>query len=50
MTLQVAQSTRGMQRLVAEQMQSYFTAGLISIGSLLSAVLILSTISDRSVG
>ena len=44
-TLQVAQSTRGMQRLVAEQMQSYFlTAGLISIGSLLSAVLILSTI------
>ena len=44
-TLQVAQSTRGMERLVGEQMQSYFlTAGLISIGSLLSAVLILSTI------
>ena len=34
-----------MERLVGEQMQSYFlTAGLISIGSLLSAVLILSTI------
>ncbi len=44
-TLQVAQSTRGAQGLVAEQMQSYFlTAGLICIGALISAVIILSTI------
>ncbi|MGB1156174.1 MAG: sensor histidine kinase [Alphaproteobacteria bacterium] len=44
-TLQVAQSTRGAQGLVAEQMQSYFlTAALICIGALISAVIILSTI------
>ena len=44
-TLQVAQSTRGAQRLVSEQMRSYFiTAAMISLGVLISAVIILSTI------
>lgn len=44
-TLQVAQSTRGAQGLVSEQMRSYyFTAAMISLGVLISAVVILSTI------
>lgn len=44
-TLQVAQSTRGAQGLVAEQMRSYyFTAAMICFGVLVSAVIILSTI------
>lgn len=44
-TLQVAQSTRGAEGLVSEQMRSYFfTAAMISLGVLISAVVILSTI------
>lgn len=44
-TLQVAQSTRGAEGLVSEQMRSYYvTAAMISLGVLISAVVILSTI------
>ena len=44
-TLQVAQSTRGANALVANQMRTYFwTTGLISLGTLLSATFILATI------
>lgn len=44
-TLQVAQNKRGADALVANQMRSYFwTAGLLSLGTLLSATVVLATI------